>query len=147
MGAALACYTTFSLAPLLIIVIAIAGLVFGQEATRGEIVSQIAGLVGEQGAKAVQALLASASQPETSIAASLIGFVTLLIGAVVTAILFTLGKYLIGLYLGPGGHQLRFRRSRLAGRRHGLGVLLDANLPARRGVHLALCTHPRIESR
>jgi len=81
MGAALAYYTTFSLAPLLIIVIAVAGLAFGQEAARGEIVLQLRGLVGEQGAKTVEELLASTSEPRSSLLASAIGFVTLLLGA------------------------------------------------------------------
>jgi membrane protein len=81
MGAAIAYYTVFSLAPLLIIVIAVAGLVFGPEAARGEIVYQLRGLVGEGGAKAVEDLLASASQPDTSVFASALGLLTLFIGA------------------------------------------------------------------
>jgi membrane protein len=81
MGAALAYYTAFSLAPLLLIVIAVAGLVFGQEAARGEIVLQLGGLVGEGGAKAIEGLLESTSRPESSLLASTIGFATLLLGA------------------------------------------------------------------
>jgi membrane protein len=81
MGAAIAYYTVFSLAPLLVIVIAVAGLVFGPEAARGEIVYQLRGLVGEGGAKAVEDLLASASQPDTSVFASALGLLTLFIGA------------------------------------------------------------------
>jgi membrane protein len=81
MGAAIAYYTTFSLAPLLIIVIAVAGLIFGQEAARGEIVSQLGGLVGTDGAKAVEDLLQSASRPSSGVIASAIGFATLLVGA------------------------------------------------------------------
>jgi membrane protein len=81
MGAALAYYTTFSLAPLLIIVIAVAGLAFGQEAARGEIVSQLGGLVGTEGAKAVEELLKSASRPTSSVLASIIGLAALLLGA------------------------------------------------------------------
>lgn len=81
MGAALAYYTTFSLAPVLIVVIAVAGLVFSQDAARGEIVNQLRGLIGDESAKAVQELLRSASQPGRSIVASAIGIVTLLIGA------------------------------------------------------------------
>jgi membrane protein len=81
MGAALAYYTTFSLAPLLIIVIAVAGLVFGQEAARGEIVFQLHGLVGEEGAKTVEELLTSASRPTSGLLASIIGLATLLVGA------------------------------------------------------------------
>ncbi|MEO8070802.1 MAG: YihY/virulence factor BrkB family protein [Acidobacteriota bacterium] len=81
MGAALAYYTIFSLAPMLIIVIAVAGLVFGADAARGEIVSQLGGLLGTEGAIAVQELLKSASQPAASIGASILGLIALLLGA------------------------------------------------------------------
>jgi membrane protein len=81
MGAALAYYTLFSMAPLLIIVIAVAGLVFGQEAARGEIVAQIQGLIGRDGAVAVQALLKSVNEPSQGIIATIISILTLLIGA------------------------------------------------------------------
>jgi membrane protein len=81
MGAALAYYTLFSLAPVLLIVIAVAGLVFGVEAARGEIVGQLQGLIGKEGATAVQGLLKSASHTGTSVIASVISLVTLLVGA------------------------------------------------------------------
>jgi membrane protein len=81
MGAALAYYTLFSLAPVLLIVIAVAGMVFGADAARGEIVSQLDGLIGQDGALAVQALLQNASQPARSVTASILGFATLLVGA------------------------------------------------------------------
>jgi len=81
MGAALAYYTTFSLAPLLIVVIGVAGLVFGQDAARGEIVYQLRGLIGDESAKAIQELLKSASQPGKSVLASAVGIATLLVGA------------------------------------------------------------------
>lgn len=81
MGAALAYYTLFSIAPLLIIVIAVAGLVFGQDAARGEIVAQIQGLIGWEGAVAVQGLLKSANQPAENILAAVVSLVTLVIGA------------------------------------------------------------------
>ena len=81
MGAALAYYTLFSLAPLLLIVISVAGLVFGQEAARGEIESQLRTLMGEPGANAVQALLASVGKPSESTLATLLGVLLLLIGA------------------------------------------------------------------
>ena len=61
--------------------IAVAGLVFGQEAARGEIVFQLGGLVGEEGARAVEELLKSASRPGSSLLAAIVGFATLLIGA------------------------------------------------------------------
>jgi membrane protein len=81
MGAALAYYTMFSIAPLLLIVISIAGLVFGVEAARGEIFSQLQALMGQQGADAVQGLLESVSKPAESITAMLVGAILLLIGA------------------------------------------------------------------
>lgn len=81
MGAALAYYTLFSLAPLLLIVISVAGLVFGQDAARGEIESQLRGLMGAQGASAVQALLASVDKPTEGVTATVVGIVLLLVGA------------------------------------------------------------------
>lgn len=81
MGAALAYYTMFSIAPLLLIVISIAGLIFGVEAARGEIVGQLQGLMGHQGAEAVQGLLRSVSKPAESVTATVIGALLLLVGA------------------------------------------------------------------
>jgi membrane protein len=81
MGAALSYYTVFSLAPMLLIVIGVAGLIFGAEAARGEIVTQLRGLMGEQGAVAVEELLKSASDPGKGVIATIVGFVTLLVGA------------------------------------------------------------------
>lgn len=81
MGAALAYYTMFSIAPLLLIVISIAGLVFGVEAARGEIFAQLQSLMGEQGALAIQGLLESVSKPAESVTATIIGVILLLIGA------------------------------------------------------------------
>lgn len=81
-AAALAYYTAFSLAPLLVIAIAIAGAVFGQEAARGEIVGQIQGLVGKQGAEAIQAMLQNTQQPGSGgIVATVVGISALLLGA------------------------------------------------------------------
>ena len=81
MGAALAYYTMFSLAPLLLIVISVAGLVFGQDAARGEIEAELRSLMGETGAKAVQDLLASVRKPAEGAAATALGIVLLLVGA------------------------------------------------------------------
>ena len=81
MGAALAYYTMFSVAPLLIIVIAVAGLVFGPDAASGALFAQLRGLVGDEGAMAVQGLVKSASKPGASIAAAIGGVVTLILGA------------------------------------------------------------------
>ena len=81
MGAALSYYTVFSLAPMLLIVIAVAGLVFGQDAARGALFEQLSGLMGADAAKAVEGILASASKPSEGILATVIGVVVLLIGA------------------------------------------------------------------
>ncbi len=81
MGAALAFYTLFSIAPLLLIVIAVAGYFFGAAAARGEIVSELAGLMGSEGARAIQGLIASANEPALRSAAAGIGIVVFLIGA------------------------------------------------------------------
>ncbi|MES2481676.1 MAG: YihY/virulence factor BrkB family protein [Pseudomonadota bacterium] len=81
MGAALSYYTVFSLVPLLVIVIGVAGLVFGQEAARGQIFAQLEGLMGPEAAKAIQELLAQAGKPSTGVASTLIGFAFLFIGA------------------------------------------------------------------
>jgi membrane protein len=81
LAAALAYYTIFSITPLLIIAIAIAGSIFGRDAARGEIVGQIQGLVGKQGAEVIEVGLNNASQPELSNIASLISISLLLLGA------------------------------------------------------------------
>ena len=81
MGAALSYYTIFSLAPLLLIVISVAGLFFGADAVRGEIFGELRGLMGDDAAKAVEGILASVSKPAQSITATLVGFAILLIGA------------------------------------------------------------------
>ncbi|MFN8473225.1 MAG: YihY/virulence factor BrkB family protein [Anaerolineae bacterium] len=82
LGASLAYYTVFSLAPLLVIAIGIAGLVFGAEAARGQIMNSIGGLVGDQGAQGIQAMVQGASQQRTGgIVATIIGIVALLFGA------------------------------------------------------------------
>ncbi len=81
MGAALSYYTVFSLAPMLLIVIAVAGLVFGEDAARGALFEQLNGLMGADAAKAVQGMLASVSKPSKGVMATVIGIVVLLIGA------------------------------------------------------------------
>ena len=81
MGAALAYYTMFSIAPLLLIIIAVAGWVFGADAARGEILAQLNGLMGKEGATMIEDLLKSVSEPEKSATAAAIGVVVLLLGA------------------------------------------------------------------
>ena len=81
MGAAISYYTVFSIAPLMIIVIAVAGFVWGREAVQGEIVGQLSGLIGKEGAQGVQALIESANQPTQGLVATAISIVVLVIGA------------------------------------------------------------------
>jgi len=81
LGAALAFYTVFSLAPLLLIVIAIAGIVFGQEAAEGQIIGQIQGFVGEESANAIQGMLEHTRTASTGFIATAVALVTLLFGA------------------------------------------------------------------
>ncbi len=81
LAAALAYYTVFSLAPLLIIVIAIAGLVFGADAAQGQIVTQLQSLIGKDGAQTIQELILKASEPKSGMIATIVGIATLLWGA------------------------------------------------------------------
>src|SRR4028119_2020090 len=83
MAAALAYYTVFSLAPLLIIVIAIAGAVFGEQAAKGELVMQMQGLIGKDGAQLIQTAIENASQldPSQGPIPTLINIILLLSGA------------------------------------------------------------------
>lgn len=81
MGAALAYYTIFSIAPLLLIVIAIAGFFFGEEAARGEIYGQLHGLLGRNGALAVQGLLEGVGRRSENVPVAAVGLVVLFIGA------------------------------------------------------------------
>lgn len=81
MGAALAYYTLFSLAPLLFIVVSLAGFWFGEEAARGEIAVQLRSLMGDGGAAAVQGLLQSVHKPAEGAFATVLGIVLLLVGA------------------------------------------------------------------
>ncbi|MFZ1809908.1 MAG: YihY/virulence factor BrkB family protein [Candidatus Nitrotoga sp.] len=81
MGAALAYYAVFSMAPLLLIVISIAGFIFGTDVARGEIIAQLQNFMGETEALVVQGLLESVSKPTESVTATIIGVALLLIGA------------------------------------------------------------------
>jgi membrane protein len=81
LGAALAFYSAFALAPLLIIIIALAGALWGANAARGAIVGQLAGVVGAPAAEAIQGLLKAAQQTTTGVFAAIVGIVTTLVGA------------------------------------------------------------------
>src|SRR5215212_4888716 len=114
MGAALAYYTMLSIAPFLVIVLSLAGLIFGVEAARGEIAAQLQGLMGREGADAVQKLLESARMPAKSVPAAVFGLVLLLIAA--TSVFAELQDSLDRIWRAP-------KRSRM-----GLWTLLRARL-------------------
>jgi membrane protein len=131
LGAALAYYTLFSIAPLLLILVSIAGLVFGEDAARGEIIGQLRELMGEQGASAVQGLLQSVSKPAEGIVSALIGFAVLLLGA--TTVLGELQAALDHIWRAPPperGGLWKLLRTRLLsfGLILGLGFLLIVSL-------------------
>ncbi|HYF52262.1 MAG TPA: YihY/virulence factor BrkB family protein [Planctomycetota bacterium] len=81
LSAALAFYTIFSLAPVLMILVAIAGLVFGQDAAAGRLTGVMSEYVGQQSAEALQGIVAASAQKESSLWTTIIGVVTILIGA------------------------------------------------------------------
>ena len=81
LGAALAYYTVFSLPGILVIAVAVAGLAFGADAVQGQLKSQFADLLGDEGAKGVEEMLAAAQQPAKGAIATTIGLVVLLFGA------------------------------------------------------------------
>ncbi len=81
LAAAFAYYMLFSLAPLMIILIAIAGMVFGKEAAQGQLAGQMEQMVGKVSAQSIQELIASAHRPSSGIIATAIGTVSMLLGA------------------------------------------------------------------
>jgi membrane protein len=103
MGAALAYYALFSLIPLLMMVIALAGLFFGYDAARSEIVAELGGLMGQQSAQMLEELLRSAADNEEGIAATVVSFVMLAIGA--TSVLAELRYALDKIFKVPAAKQ------------------------------------------
>ena len=82
LAAALSYYTLFSLAPLLLIAIGVAGIVFGREAAQNQIVETLQGMIGQDSAQTVQEMIqASNEKPKTGMMSTIIGFVALLFGA------------------------------------------------------------------
>ena len=80
-GAAIAFYVVTSLAPVLLIVVAVAGIVFGQDAVRGSLVQQLGGLFGQQGGELIQSMLASSSDEKSGATASVLGAIAVLVTA------------------------------------------------------------------
>src|SRR5260370_9232114 len=81
LGAALAFYTALSLAPLIVVVLAVAGLAFGEAAVQGELEWQARDMIGPHGAAAVQALVQAAHAPGRGVIATIIGLIALFFGA------------------------------------------------------------------
>ncbi len=133
MGAALAYYTVFSIAPLLLIVISVAGLVFGEAAARGAIFGQLSGLMGDEGAMAVQGLLNSVNKPAEGIVATVTGLLLLIVGA--TTVFRELQDALDRIWRAPArptGGVWQMVRTRLLsfGLILGIGFLLMVSLVA-----------------
>ena len=80
-GAALAYYSVFSIGPLILIAVAVAGLVFGREAVQGQVADALRGLLGESGAQSINGMLASADKPKEGLIATIFGIVTLIAAA------------------------------------------------------------------
>jgi membrane protein len=140
LGAALAYYTMFSLAPLLLIVVSVAGLVFGAEAARGEVFGQIRGLVGDDGAAAIQSLLDSVDSPSGGTLATLAGVGLMLFGA--TTVFGELQDALDRIWRAPqrpAGGWWSWLRARLLsfGLILGLGFLLMVSLLLSAGIAAA----------
>jgi membrane protein len=81
LGAALAYYTVFSIAPLLVIVMAVAGMVFGPEAVQSELDNQMRDFLGSEGAEVVQSMVAAANEPKRGTVAIVVGVVAMIFGA------------------------------------------------------------------
>ncbi|MCY7316504.1 MAG: YihY/virulence factor BrkB family protein [Rubrivivax sp.] len=138
MGAALAFYTLFSIAPLLLIVISVAGLVFGEQAARGEIFGQLATLLGPESAKTIEVMLQALNKPDAGVLGTLVGLIVLLIGA--TTVFAELQDAMDRIWRAPtrpaGGGLWRLLRTRLLslGLVLGIGFLLIVSLVASAGL-------------
>jgi membrane protein len=137
LGASLAYYTLFAMAPILVIAIGVAGLVFGPDAVRGEVVGQIRGLVGQQGAVAVQGMLEHVAKPSSNVLATVIGVITAFLGA--TGAFIELQTALNAIWRvqpRPGVNVAAFIRQRLIsfGLVIGVGFLLLVSLVVSAGL-------------
>jgi|SRR5882672_1680569 len=121
MGAALAYYTIFSIAPLLVIAIAVAGFFFGADAAHGQIFAQLRGVVGDEGATAIQGLVKSASERGPGTFAAIAGIVMLLIGA--TTVFGELQSDLDRIWDAPKAREAGIR-GMLRGRLLSFGMIL-----------------------
>ena len=122
MGAAISYYTVFSIAPLMIIVIAVAGFVWGREAVRGEIIGQLSGLIGQEGATGIQALIESADKPAKGLVATIISIGVLVVGA--TTVFAELQSALDRIWKAPQAPQVSGIWATLRSRLLSLGFIL-----------------------
>jgi membrane protein len=138
MAAALSYYTAFSLAPLLILVIAIAGFAFGRDAAQGRIMNEIGGVVGHQSAAAIQSMIQSAQKPAHGIVATIISVVGLFLGAsgVLSELKFALNRIFRTEERGGVGELVK-QRLKLLGLILGIGFLLTVSLAVSAAVSAA----------
>ncbi len=123
MGAALSYYTAFSLAPLLLIAIGIAGAVFGEDAARGQVTATLGGMLGPDAAKAIEDMIKTARQSHGGFVATAVGFVTLVVGA--TSIFGELQSALDRIWRAPEQQQRTGIMALLRGRLLSLGLVLS----------------------
>jgi len=123
MGAALSYYTLFSIAPLLLIVISIAGLVFGEDAARGEIFGQLNGFMGSEAAAAIQSLLESVNKPAEGAVGAIVGIILVLIGA--TSVFGELQDAMDRIWRAPARHQSNGLWGLLRARLLSFGMILS----------------------
>jgi membrane protein len=139
MGAAVAFYTIFAIAPLFILVLALAGAIFGPEAAHRELFGQIEGLIGKNGAEAIQSILAAANQPKANLWATIIGFTTLFIGA--SSVFIQLQQALNAIWnvrlKSTGLHSFIRHRLLSFAALLGIGFLLLVSLIVSAGLHAA----------
>jgi uncharacterized BrkB/YihY/UPF0761 family membrane protein len=146
LGAAIAYYSVFSHGPLMVIAIAIAGFVFGDDAARGEVSLELKNLLGETGAQAVQAMLAGASRRHNGLVAGMIGVGTLLLAAIWVVVALKEALNTIWDVVAPpsGGVWSLAKSYRFFGRRAGVvisafGILAgDNRARGRRGIYHAV---------
>ena len=131
LGAALAYYTLFSIAPMLLLVIAVVAVVFGQSAAEGEVVARLQHLLGTDGAKAIEDMLLRAR--DSSFTATSVGLITMVIGA--TSVMGQLEASLNRIWAAPPRRSLpvvsgALRRLMHAGIILGMGLLIIIQLVA-----------------
>ena len=138
LAAALSYYTAFSLAPLLLLVVAVVGLAFGRDAAEGKIVGQLAGLLGTKSAQTIQSMLAAAWQPTKGIVSAAVSVIAVLIGA--TGVLSELkaGLNLIMQSQEPGGIEAMVKeRVKFLGLILAIGFILMVSLAISAGLSAA----------